>query len=149
MQDAAGYRWRASRPDFLLPVVALAKAFRDAFLDGILRLLQRGELRLAGSLTAAGVVATIAQLRSKRWVVYSGKPPTDGTPTALLGYLGRYVQQTAIANRRIVEIGDGNVTFEFRAKSADSTDSSSPRRQLQRMPPDLDFFDVGGPHGLV
>lgn len=131
VQEASGYRWQASRPDFLLPVVALAKAFRDAFLNGILRLLQRGELRLAGNVPAAGFTATIAQLGSKKWVVYSGKPPAAASPTALLGYLGRYVQQTAIANRRIVEIADGAVTFEFRAKSGDSASNPSPRRRMK------------------
>ncbi len=131
VQEASGSRWQASRPDFLLPVVALAQAFRDAFLNSIERLLQRGELRLAGGLTEAGVTATIAQVRKKKWVVYSGKPPAAASPTALLGYLGRYVQQTAIANRRLVEIADGAVTFEFRAKGVDAAGSPSPRRRMK------------------
>ena len=54
----------------------------------------------------------IDPLRRAEWVVYA-KPPFGG-PKKVLDYLGRYTHRVAIANHRILEVGDGKVTFQWR-----------------------------------
>ena len=46
------------------------------------------------------------------WVVYA-KPPFAG-PEQVLGYLGRYTHRVAIANSRLVELSDGQVSFTWK-----------------------------------
>jgi hypothetical protein len=46
------------------------------------------------------------------WVVYS-KPPFGG-PEHVLRYLGAYTHRVAISNRRLIALGDGNVSFRWR-----------------------------------
>jgi len=53
------------------------------------------------------------------WVVYS-KPPFGG-PQRVLEYLGRYTHRVALDNRRILNVHDGNVTFQYKQyRSADA-----------------------------
>ena len=46
------------------------------------------------------------------WVVYA-KPPCGG-PEQVLKYLARYTHRVAIANRRLLSMEDGRVTFEWK-----------------------------------
>ena len=51
----------------------------------------------------------MSPLYDKDWVVYC-KPPFGG-PESVISYLGRYTHRVAIANRRIIGMEDGKVTF--------------------------------------
>jgi len=108
-----GYRWHKSPSSFLVPVVALAQQFRDAFCQGVQRVQRRGELRLVGPCAELAVAALLQSMRAKKWEVYIGKPPTRDDPELLLAYFGRYVQRTAISNPRLVAFEDGQVTFSY------------------------------------
>ena len=46
------------------------------------------------------------------WVVYA-KPPWGG-PATVLKYLARYTHKTAISNRRLLSLEDGQVTFRWK-----------------------------------
>ena len=53
------------------------------------------------------------------WVVYA-KPPWGG-PVHVLKYLGRYPHRVAIANSRLVFVGDGVVRFRYQDYAAGGT----------------------------
>lgn len=112
-----GRRWVSSRhPRFLFPVRALSKVFRGKFLAGLRRLRARARLTFAGDCAALAEPATwtrwLTSLRSVDWVVYA-KPPFGG-PERVLKYLSRYTHRVAIANERLVFVGDDVVRFRWK-----------------------------------
>jgi len=72
--------------------------------------------------------ARIRSLRKIDWVVYA-KPPFGG-PEQVLAYLARYTHRAAIANSRLVEIGDDEVAFAYKDYRRDG------RRKVMRLKPD-------------
>ena len=81
---------------------------RAAFADGELRF----SGALAGLADAAAFAAQLDALDRIDWVAYT-KPPFAG-PAQVLGYLGRYTHRVAIANSRLVEPTDGQVSFTWK-----------------------------------
>ena len=82
-----GRRWvqpKGSR--YLVDVVALSVAYRDKLLAGIERLARQGQLSLAGEAADLDVAGVLAELRAKKWEVFS-KP--FATPEAVTQYLSR------------------------------------------------------------
>jgi hypothetical protein len=75
-----------------------------------------GELRFSGALAGLADPAVFADqldaLARIDWVVYA-KPPFAG-PEQVLGYLGRYTHRVAIANSRLVELANGQVSFTWK-----------------------------------
>lgn len=109
-------RWIGSRPGFFLPVRVLSRLFRRLFLDALQAAFARGELSLFGEIEAihdaASFAAYLAPLREKEWVVYA-KPPFGG-PAQVLEYLGRYTHRVAISNQRLLAVGNGQITFQWK-----------------------------------
>jgi hypothetical protein len=109
-------RWIACPPGFLLPVRVLSRRFRDVFLQQLRAAFAGGELRfssaLAGLADATAFADQLDALARINWVVYA-KPPFAG-PEQVLGYLGRYTHRVAIANSRLVELADGQVSFTWK-----------------------------------
>src|ERR1700722_12414561 len=111
-----GRRWISSRPAFLLPGRVLSALFRRLFLTRL------NELHDAGKLVFFGAQADLAdrrrflrhlaQVRKKRWVVYS-KPPFAG-PEAVLAYLSLYTHRVAISNGRLIAFDEAGVTFRYK-----------------------------------
>ena len=100
--------------NFLFPVRALSKVFREKYLDALQAVKDRGELSLSGQpelATEAGWQRLLAKLRAHPWVVYAKRP--FAKPQHLLRYLGRYVNRIAIANHRIQSIEGGYITFTY------------------------------------
>src|SRR5262249_59051923 len=60
----------------------------------------------------AGWQQFLTPLRATDWVVYA-KPPAGG-PGQVLKYLARYTHRVAIANRRLLALEDGRVTFRWK-----------------------------------
>ena len=86
-----------ARQDFLLPVKALSKIFRDKF-------------RHALSKTA--LFAQIpAKVWQQEWVVHC---KSVGNGRTALKYLAPYVFRVAISNRRLVKLENDQVTFRYR-----------------------------------
>ena len=72
-----------------------------------------GKLRWKEDLSGQADWARLQKkLLGKKWEVYI-EPPIAG-PERLVGYVGRYTQRVAIANRRIQELRDGQVSFGWK-----------------------------------
>jgi hypothetical protein len=121
--NAEGTQWRPSHPRFLFAVNALSQVFRGKYLAGLRRLRSRHQLTFVGQSAALDVEAAwtqfLHQLHATAWVVYA-KPPWDG-PEQVLKYLSRYTHRVAIANSRLVFVGDGVVRFRYKDYAADGT----------------------------
>jgi hypothetical protein len=109
-------RWIACKPGFFLPVRVLSRLFRRLFLEALHRAFQRVELRFSGELEELKDPSAFSRylqpLREKEWVVYA-KPPFGG-PQQALEYLGRYTHRVAISNDRLLNVSDGEVTFQWK-----------------------------------
>jgi hypothetical protein len=110
-----GTQWRACQRRFLFALKALGQVFRGKYLAGLERLRSQQRLTFAGESAtwaeAAAWTAVRQQLYAKPWVVYA-KPPW-GSPEQVLKYLSRYTHRVAIANSRLVFVGNGSVRFRY------------------------------------
>jgi hypothetical protein len=113
---ADGARWRPSHPRFLFAVSALSQVFRGKYLAGLRRLRAAHRLHYAGESAALAEPtawqAFLGQLHDRAWVVYA-KPPWGG-PEQVLKYLSRYTHRVAIANSRLVFVGNGVVRSRYK-----------------------------------
>jgi hypothetical protein len=111
-----GDRWINSRTGFLLPVRVLSRVFRGKFISRLKQALARGDLAFHGGLAELGQADAFEQLLDQvvrqDWVVYA-RPPFGG-PKQVLKYLARYTHRVAISNRRLLALGDGQVTFRWK-----------------------------------
>ena len=104
--------WNPSHPAFFLPVRKLSAAFRDKLL-----FLLRKEER-AGTLTIPEKIGNlkllIEKLQQIPWVVHS-QAPGDGknNPQHMIRYLSRYVNKTAVSDKRIMKLENGNVYLSY------------------------------------
>jgi hypothetical protein len=113
---ADGRRWRATRPNYLLPVQPLGKLFRGKFLAGLKELYQAERLELGGRVEALADRRAFAQwldrLYQQKWVVYAKRP--FARAEHVFRYLGRYSHRVAISNARLVSMDDGQVCFRWK-----------------------------------
>jgi hypothetical protein len=111
-----GARWVGCRPGFFLPVRVLSRLFRRLFLDELAAAFRAGSLSFVGDLASLAEPAAFArrlrEQKRKEWVVYA-KPPFGG-PAQVLAYLGRYTHRVAIANSRLVNMSDDDITFRWK-----------------------------------
>jgi hypothetical protein len=118
-----GTQWHACHRRFLFAVKALGAVFRGKYLAGLERLRSQQRLTFAGASTAwaedLAWTTLRQQLSAKPWVVYA-KPPW-GSPEQVLKYLSRYTHRVAIANSRLVFVGDGIVRFRYTDYAAGGT----------------------------
>ena len=112
VRTVEGYEWRASAKGFLFPVEALAADFRKVFCEGLLKLYQKQEVRLVGTCAQLDIPKLVSEMLSIHWEVYIEKPVAG--VQSLTGYFARYLHKTAISNNRILNIENGQVTFEYR-----------------------------------
>ena len=90
-----------SNGDFLFDVKMLSNVFRASFVKELRKLKKNGHIKKCIPKT----------LFDKQWVVYAKK--AFGSPEQVLEYLGRYTHRLAIANSRIKEVTDQEVTFSW------------------------------------
>ncbi len=111
-----GQRWIAGRSGFFLPVRVLGKLFRGKFLAGLKEAYDSGRLHWHGSVASLADSAAFGHLLDacyqRNWVVYAKAP--FGGAEQVFRYLGRYSHRVAIANRRIREVTDRHVQFEWK-----------------------------------
>jgi hypothetical protein len=145
-----GTRWISSKPGFFLPVRVLSSLFRRLFLEALEDAFRENLLCFPGKISAlqepAAFFELTASLRRGAWVVLTrggdeqpalswirctfrlrlwSKPPFGG-PQRVLEYLGRYTHRVALDNRRILDVRDGKVTFQFKQyRSANAHKSRS------------------------
>lgn len=108
--------WISCRHGFFLPVRVLSRLFRRLFLEALKTAYRNNELEFFGELEsltdAAAFLAYLNPLEQSEWVVYAKKP--FGGPQQVLDYLGRYTHRVALSNDRIVDVSNGQVTFQWR-----------------------------------
>jgi len=119
-----GTRWVSCRKGFFLPVRVLSRLFRRLFLEKLMAWHEAGRLYFFGNHTpladAQAFAAYLAPLRKTEWVVYAKRP--FGGPEAVLAYLSRYTHRVAIANSRLIAVGDNGVAFRWKDYRADGRD---------------------------
>jgi hypothetical protein len=96
--------WISARKNFLFPVTPLSLVFRGKFLDLLQQAADKGKIPAANRDTQV--------LWKKNWVVYAKKP--FGSPQTVLDYLGRYTHRVALSNDRILNVQNGQVSFNYR-----------------------------------
>ena len=101
-----------SNPIFFLPVRKLSAAFRDKLLF-YLRKEERAET-LTIPKRIEDLKLLLEKLKQVPWVVHS-QAPGDGknNPQHMIRYLSRYVNKTAVSDKRIRKLENGNVHLSY------------------------------------
>jgi len=111
-----GQRWLSCKDDFFLPVRVLSRVFRGKFVDFLKQAFLQGHLRFFGKLECHAEPAQFEQLIDAavrhEWVVYAKRP--FGGPTQVLKYLARYTHRVAISNKRLLDLRDDQVHFQYK-----------------------------------
>ena len=110
----AGQFVESKHKGFFLPVSVLASMFRGKYLCGLKKLRADGCLDISclDHADDSGFQAFIDRLFQKQWLPFI-KETFNGRGNAIR-YLARYSFRTAIANKRIVEVNDTDVTFRYK-----------------------------------
>jgi hypothetical protein len=111
-----GSRWVACKPGFFLPVRVLSRLFRRLFLQYLQKAFAAGQLRFFSAQRCLHEPAVfrhhLGRARKSEWVVFAKRPFAG--PRQVLEYVGRYTHRIAIANSRLLSIGDGKVCFRWK-----------------------------------
>lgn len=105
-------KFKATRPNFLLPVKVLSRVFRAIFMKEIKRFFEASLLidsTTRKPISDAVFYAMYNQAYSKAFVVFA--KDTFDSPVYVVNYLCQYTHRIAISNHRIVKITDQHVTF--------------------------------------
>ncbi len=109
-------KWQACKKGFFLPVKVLSRLFRRLFVNRLRQLFTDGRLQFFSELRELSDSTCFdkwcAEQQQREWVVYAKRPFAG--PEAVLAYLSRYTHRVAIANSRLREINDKQVTFTFK-----------------------------------
>ena len=148
-----GSGWKVAQRDadpesvgrYLVDAEELRTAYRDAFLDGLDRLRDSGELKLDGDFvhlqTDDAWQNFTGGLRSVEWVSYIQPPPqANCSAEHVLKYLARYLSGGPISDSRITAADDNNVTFLARegTKSGGETQQVPVTADDHRVHPSLE-----------
>jgi hypothetical protein len=111
-----GKHWVSCKPGFFLPVKVLSRLFRRLFLEMMEAAFHKGKLRFFGELEELRdpdrFARYLAPLENAEWVVYAKAP--FGGPCQVLDYLGRYTHRVALSNERLLDVKEGQVTFQWK-----------------------------------
>jgi hypothetical protein len=109
-------RWVSCKPGFFLPVEVLSQLFRRLFLETLEEAYRNKLLSFPGAIESLQAPAAfrklISSLKHIDWVVYAKAP--FGGPQRVVEYLGRYTHRVAIDNRRILNVTEHEVTFQYK-----------------------------------
>jgi hypothetical protein len=109
----------------------LGRKFRRHYVDGLRRLVRKGNLRLEGEWSRlqdpAKLEAWLDELTATDWNVFIEGPPNGKSqPGHVLKYLARYITGGPISDRRIISDKDGVITFWARSKDKARGKESEP-----------------------
>jgi len=111
-----GPRNRRRKKLFFAPVQILSRVFRGKFIDFLKQAFQKGRLAFHGKLAplteSAMFECQLNMAVKKNWIVYAKRP--FGGPDRVLKYLARYTHRVAISNQRLIELRDGQVSFQYK-----------------------------------
>ena len=105
-----GMEWVKAPKKFFVPVKALSKMFRGILIRLIKNLWENNALKMPHDFLSFKLLKE--KLYEKNWNVYSKK--ALGGVNSVLQYLGRYTHRVAISNSRLMETGNGCVTFSYK-----------------------------------
>jgi hypothetical protein len=122
---------RRRRKPFLVDNVQLGHSFREHYIAGLRRLVNRGKLQLEGAWSElqdpTRLKTWFDDLTATDWNVFiEGPPHGESQPTDVLKYLARYMTGGPISNRRLISDEDGVVTFWARSKDKRKDNRSEP-----------------------
>jgi hypothetical protein len=109
--DGAG-KWAPARRRSLLPAEPLKILFRAKFIAGLRHLARSGALRFPDDVDLRRIERLCRDLWHKRWNLQIRERYED--PTAVLNYLGRYLQGGPISERRLLSFDGTHVTFRYK-----------------------------------
>ena len=111
-----GQQWIACKPGFFLPVRVLSRLFRRLFLQKLIHAHRNSQLQFftqhKALVDAQHFADWLEPLHRTEWIVYAKRPFAG--PTAVLEYLSRYTHRVAIANSRLVSLGEQGVRFKWK-----------------------------------
>ena len=112
-KDGSWQNPRKGNSQFLYPVPAMNQVYKAYFLKRLRQHLEQGELSIPDNFPVPrDYYAWKESLYEKDWVVYA-KPPFGGVEN-VVSYLARYSHRVAIANHRIIQITDQEVSFRYK-----------------------------------
>jgi hypothetical protein len=121
-----GTRWISCKPGYFLCVKVLSRLFRRLFIEQLRVAFVKGKLRFFGDLAELRKPVCfsryLAPLKEAEWVVYAKAP--FGGPRQVLDYLGRYTHRVALSNERLLDVKDGQVTFQWKDYRAKGREKS-------------------------
>jgi len=98
--------------DWLCKQRYLAKQFRWHFERGLLKLYEKGELKVSKRIeTRIDFLKQLRDLNEQDWIVSIQKPLSDAT--AIVRYVGRYTKRACISEYKIESIGDDKISFRY------------------------------------
>jgi hypothetical protein len=112
-----GSRWIPCKGNYLFNERALSLVFRGKFMELMKNACQRKDLKFAGDQFNRLKV----RLYKKPWIIDVRDPVKK--PECVLEYLARYTHRVAIANSRIKALEDGMVTFTFKNRKKEKTET--------------------------
>ena len=110
-------RWLPVRNDYLFNEEAMSRVFRGKFMERIKHARKSGLFKFIGR--SFGNFKN--KLYSKNWIVSVREPVKR--PEHVLEYLARYTHRVAIANSRIKKLENGMVTFTFKNRKKERTET--------------------------
>lgn len=107
-----GTAWMASNPAFFLPVKKMSADFRRKLLFYLRKELKAGSIKIPEEIDDPGTL--LEKLKDISWVVHS-QPPGMGRkkPEHVVRYLSRYVAKSAVSDKRIRKMENGNVFISY------------------------------------
>ncbi len=112
-----GAHWRPCKDGYLFNARAMSLVFRGKFMAHMKKACQRGDLEIAED----EFNRLKARLYEKPWIIDVREPVKN--PEHVLEYLARYTHRVAIANSRIKALEDGMVTFTYKNRKKDCTET--------------------------
>ena len=127
-------KWNPSHPAFLLPVRKLSAEFRDNLLFYLRKEERAKTLTIPGKIEDLKLL--LENLKLLPWVVHS-QAPGEGkkNPQHMIRYLSRYVNKTAVSDKKIRKLENGNVHLSYidRKKMKTGTEIISEQLFLKRL----------------
>jgi len=135
--------WISSGTRFFVPIKVIGKIFRGILCRYIETGIKEGDIKLPENQNWEKLKN---QLYEKNWIIYAQRPL--GGVNSVLQYLGRYSHRVAIANSRIIQVEQGNVSFCYKDNKNHGVQKSMTipaiefiRRFMQHILPD-NFYKI-------
>lgn len=135
--------WISSGTKFFVPIKVIGKIFRGILCRYIETGIKDGDIKLPENQNWERLRN---KLYEKNWIIYAQKPM--GGVNSVLQYLGRYSHRVAIANSRIIQVEQGNVSFCYKDNKNHGVQKSMTipaleftRRFMQHILPD-NFYKI-------